>query len=60
MIFLIPYLTLDALSNVPVSIPHDKYIDRRKLSEQKNSFEYIVPFPSRGVGRTRERTFEVN
>ena len=35
---------------IPVSTLYDEYIDRRKLTEQKNPFEYIVPPPSRGVG----------
>ena len=29
---------------------HDEYIDRPKLMEQKNPFEYIVPSPTSGVG----------
>ena len=33
-----------------VSTLYDEYIDRRKLSEQKKPFEYIVPPTSRGVG----------
>ena len=28
---------------IPVSTLYDEYIDRRKLTEQKNPFEYIVP-----------------
>ena len=35
---------------LPVSTLCDEYIDRRKLTEQKKPFEYIVPPPSRGVG----------
>ena len=35
---------------IPVSTLYDEYIDRPKLTEQKNPFEYIVPSPSRGVG----------
>ena len=35
---------------IPVSTLYDEYIDRPKLSEQKNPFEYIVPPSSRGVG----------
>ena len=34
---------------IPFSTLYDDYIDQRKLTEQKNPFEYIVP-PSRGVG----------
>ena len=30
---------------IPVSTLYDEYIDRRKLTEQKNPFEYIVPSP---------------
>ena len=37
---------------IPVSTLYDEYIDRRKLTEQKNPFEEIVPPPSRGVGTT--------
>ena len=30
----------------------DDYIDRPKLSEQKNPFDYIVPLPLKWVGTT--------
>ena len=30
---------------IPVSTLCDEYIDRPKLTEQKNPFEYIVPPP---------------
>ena len=33
---------------IPVSTLYDEYIERRKFTEQKNPFEYIVPPPSRG------------
>ena len=33
---------------IPVSTLYDEYIDRRKLTEQKNPFEYIVPPPQEG------------
>ena len=33
---------------IPVSTLYGEYIDRPKLTEQKNAFEYIVPPPSRG------------
>ena len=33
-----------------VSTLYNEYIDRPKLTEQKNPFEYIVIPPSRGVG----------
>ena len=32
---------------------YDDYIDRPKLSEQKNPFEYIVPHPLDWVGKLR-------
>ena len=35
---------------ISVSTLYDEYIDRPKLTEKKNPFEYIVPSPSRGVG----------
>ena len=38
---------------IPDSILYDEYIGRRKLTEQKKPFEYIVPPPSRGVGTIR-------
>ena len=41
---------------IPVSTLYDEYIDRPKLTEQKNPFEYIVPPPSRGV---RNNKFKV-
>ena len=34
---------------IPLTFLCDEYIDRPKLTEQKNSFEYIVPSTS-GVG----------
>ena len=34
---------------IPLSPLYDEYIDRSKLSEQKNPFEYILPSPSKGV-----------
>ena len=30
---------------IPVSTLYDEYIDRPKLSEQKNQIEYIIPPP---------------
>ena len=30
---------------IPLTTLYDEYIDRSKLSEQKNPFEYIVPVP---------------
>ena len=33
---------------IPVSTLYDEYIERRKFTEQKNPFEYIVPPPSSG------------
>ena len=35
---------------IPASTLYDEYINRPKLTEQKNPVEYIVPPPSRGVG----------
>ena len=35
---------------IPLTIIHDEYIDRPKLNEQKNPFEYIFPPPTSGVG----------
>ena len=35
---------------IPVSTLYDEYIDRPMFIEQKHTFEYIVPSPSRGVG----------
>ena len=37
----------------PLTTLYDEYIDRSKLSEQKNPFEYIVLPPSIGVGTKR-------
>ena len=41
--FLFPYSKLDGFLMIPLTILYDDYIDRPKLSEQKNPFEYIVP-----------------
>ena len=38
---------------IPVSTLFDQYIDRPKLTEQKNSFEYIVPPPPTEVSRNK-------
>ena len=35
-------------SVIPLTTLYDEYIDRSKLSEQKNQFDYLVPPPSRG------------
>ena len=36
---------------IPLTFLYDEYIDRPKLPEQKNPFEYIVPPPPTcGVG----------
>ena len=35
---------------IPLTFVYDEYINRSKLSEQKNPFEYIVPPPTSGVG----------
>ena len=39
---------------IPVSTLYDEYIERRKFTEQKNPFEYIVPPPSRGSEQKSE------
>ena len=33
---------------IPLTFLYDEYIDRPKLTEQKNPFEYIVPPPTSG------------
>ena len=38
---------------IPLTFLYGEYIDRPKLSEQKNPFEYIVPPPTSGVRTTR-------
>ena len=35
---------------IPLTTLYDDYIDRPKLSEQKNPFEYLVPPPLKWVG----------
>ena len=35
---------------IPLTILYDEYIDRPKLTEQKNPMEYIVPSTTSGVG----------
>ena len=35
---------------IPLTFLYDEYIDRPKLTEQKNPFEYIVLSPTNGVG----------
>ena len=41
---------LDELFMIPLTTLYDDYIDRPKLTEQKNPFEYIVPPPLKWVG----------
>ena len=38
---------------LPLTTLYDKYIDQRKLSEQKNPFEYIVPPSINVVGNNK-------
>ena len=51
---------------IPLIFLYDEYIDRPKLSEQKNPFVYIVPPPTSGVGKNRvwvsliERKFHIS
>ena len=45
---------------IPVSTLYNEYIDRRKLTEQKKPFEYIVPPPSRGVGIIICKIMQIN
>ena len=35
---------------IPLTTLYDGYIDRPKLTEQKNPFEYLVPPPLKWVG----------
>ena len=35
---------------IPLTVLYDEYIDRPKLFEEKNAFEYIVPPTASGVG----------
>ena len=43
-----------------LTILHDEYIDRPKLTEQKNPFQYIVPPPTSGVGTIKFYADRVN
>ena len=38
---------------IPLTFLYDEFIDRPKLTEQKNPFDYIVPSPTRGVGTNK-------
>ena len=40
---------------IPLRIFYDENLDRSKLSEQKNTFEFIVPPPSREFGTIIEQ-----
>ena len=44
---------------IPVSTLFDEYIDRPKLTEQKNPFEYIVPPPPPHEGSEQLIVFEL-
>ena len=39
-----------SFSMIPLTFLYDEYIDRPKLFDKKNPFEYIVPPPTSGVG----------
>ena len=39
---------------------HDEYIDRQKMTEQKNPVEYIVPPPLKWAGTIKLRENECN
>ena len=39
---------------IPVSTLYDENIERRKFTEQKKPFEYIVPPPLKRVGTIKE------
>ena len=41
---------------IPLTFLYDEYIDRPKLTEQKNPFEYIVPSRTSGVGTINMQT----
>ena len=49
-IFFISNSRLDEFLMISLIFLYDEYIDRPKLTEQKNPFEYIVPSPTSGVG----------
>ena len=44
---------------IPLTFLYEEYIDRPKLSEQKNPFEYIVPTPTSGVGTITRKSLRV-
>ena len=39
---------------IPLTTLYNDYIDRPKLTEQKNPFEYIVPPPLKWVGSMKQ------
>ena len=47
---------------IPLTFFYNEYIDRPKLTEQKNPFEYIVPPPPPQVGSEQKKieNFEKN
>ena len=59
-IFLIPYSTLEGFLMIPLTTLYDYYIDRPKFSEQKNTFEYIVPPLKRGRNNNQPNPLLVN
>ena len=44
---------------IPLTFLCDEYIDRPKLTEQKNPFEYIVPPPPHKWGRNKNEDANV-
>ena len=45
---------------IPLTTLYDYYIDRPKFSEQKNTFEYIVPPLKRGRNNNQPNPLLVN
>ena len=44
---------------VTLTFLYDAYIDRSKLTEQKNPFEYIVPPPTTVVGTINAKIIQI-
>ena len=53
---LISNSTLTSFLIIPLTFLYDEFIDRPKLSEQKNPFEYIAPPATSGVKQKFRRT----
>ena len=50
---------VDKISN-DSTILYDEYIDRRKMTEQKKTVQYIIPSPHTKLGQNKQKRYDEN